>query len=134
MTIYATIDDLESGWRSLTPEEAKIAETLLKRASLYLDAYVVEPHNIDVDAKADALTIVCCDLVQRKLESGSAIAVSSETLIAGPFSQTTSYANRGHKSWELYPEDLKLLGITSAHKAGTIPIAIHNRAGDEIEW
>ena len=106
---YAEISDLAAGWREMAPDEISQAETLLSRASLFLDG-IVEQYGIDVDEKRDALTVVCCDLVQRKLESNSALPVTSSTQIAGPFSETVSFSGR-RKSWELYPEDLQLLGV-----------------------
>lgn len=128
---YATIDDLQAGWRDLTDDEAQRAETLLARASVYLDG-VVERYHIDKAAKADALRIVACDLVQRKFEAATATALSSMTQTAGAFSETLSYF-RPRKSWELYPEDLELLGVRTTGRAGTIRVAIHDRDGNEIE-
>ena len=107
--IYAEISDLEAGWRPVASDEVSQAETLLSRASLFLDG-VVEQYGIDINEKAEALTIVCCDLVQRKLESNSALPITSLTQTAGAFSETMNYAGR-RKSWELYPEDLQLLGV-----------------------
>lgn len=132
MTIYATIDELEAGWRTLTPEEMTRAETLLERASLFLDV-IVEQYHIDTTAKAAALSTVCCDLVQRKLETGSAIPISSVTQTAGAFSETKSYSTSKRKSWELYPEDKQMLGIINKG-ARMIGVAIHDEAGDEIDW
>lgn len=107
--VYAEISDLEAGWREMDPDEVSQAETLLSRASLFLDG-IVDQYGIDVVDKEAALTVVCCDLVQRKLESNSALPITSTTQTAGPFSETTSYSSR-RKSWELYPEDLQLLGV-----------------------
>lgn len=110
MSMYAEISDLEAGWRDIASDETERAEELILRASAYLDT-IVEKYDIDVNEKADALRIVCCDLVQRKMENASASAVSSVTQTAGAFSETTSYGSRGSASWRLYPEDKQLLGI-----------------------
>lgn len=110
MSMYAEISDLEAGWRDIASDEIERAEELILRASAYLDT-IVEKYDIDVNEKADALRIVCCDLVQRKMENASASAVLSVTQTAGAFSETTSYGNRGSASWRLYPEDKQLLGI-----------------------
>lgn len=110
MSMYAEISDLEAGWRDIASDEIERAEELILRASAYLDT-IVDKYDIDVNEKADALRIVCCDLVQRKMENASASAVSSVTQTAGAFSETTSYGNRGSASWRLYPEDKQLLGI-----------------------
>lgn len=129
--IYATVEELAAGWRPLTPEEELRAKTLLKRASLYLDV-IVEQYNIDVVKKAEALSSVCCDLVQRKLESVSAAQVSSVTQTAGAFSETVSYSSN-RKSWELYPEDEKFLGIRKKG-GGMIKPAMHDSRGNIIDW
>lgn len=129
--IYAEIKELEAGWRELAPDEVSRAETLLARASLFLDE-IVEKYNIDATSKADALSVVCCDLVQRKMEAASALPIASYTETAGAFSETTSF-QRKRKSWELYPEDLALLGVRNS-KGGMVKIAIHNAEGDDIAW
>lgn len=128
---YAELSDLEAGWRELTAEEAARAETLLARASLFLDG-VVEQYNIDTDAKATALMTVCCDLVQRKLEDANVSPYSSVTQTVGSISETVSYSGR-KRSWALYPEDLQVLGI-GGHRATQIKLAIHDERGTNIEW
>lgn len=132
MTNYATIEDLEAGWRTLSPEESSRAETLLERATLFLDG-IVEQYAIDTSEKAGALRAVCCDLVQRKLESASANAVSSVTQTAGAFSETISYSKNGSQSWRLFPEDYRLLGVRTK-KVRMVPIAIHDGSGEIIDW
>lgn len=129
---YANIEDLEAGWRQLLDDEKSRATSLLERASIFLDE-IVNKYHIDVEAKAQALKFVCCDLVQRKLENASALPVKSETQQAGPFMQTRTYSFARRKSWELYPEDLEFLGVRSSG-AGSIKVAIHNKGGEEIDW
>lgn len=129
---YATVEQLEAGWRTLTESEADRAEVLLDRASAFLDAQI-DRYHIDAVKYADALAVVCCDLVQRKMERPTAVPVSSETHTVGPFSETMSYAHPTRKSWELYPEDLAMLGVSKS-RWGTIKVAIHDRSGDTIAW
>lgn len=129
--IYAELPQLEAGWRTLSESEAARAEVLLARASVFLDS-IVEKYGIDAKAKRDALQIVCCDLVQRKLDGTSGMPISSFTETAGSFSETTSFFNR-RKSWELYPEDLELLGVLRG-KGRMVKVAIHDAKGDEIAW
>lgn len=129
---YATVEDLEAGWRTLSESEADRAEVLLDRASAFLDAQIARYH-IDAVTYADALTVVCCDLVQRKMERPTVNPVTSETHTVGPFSETMSYAFPTRKSWELYPEDLEMLGVSKSRR-GTVQVAIHGRNGDLIDW
>ena len=129
---YASIEDLQAGWRTLDDDEVVRAQTLLERASYYLDE-VIDKYHIDVDAKREALKIVCCDLVSRKMQRGVSSPVSSVTEQAGAFSETISFGYSRRQSWELYPEDKELLGVRS-HGARMLKIAIHNKGGEEIAW
>lgn len=107
---YATVDDLEKYWRPLSESEEDQAAALLDVASIYLDE-VIEKYDIDATAKADALNYVCCELVRRKMEAAAAVPLSSITQQAGSFSETITYSGSKRQSWELYPEDLDLLGV-----------------------
>lgn len=132
MEAFATVAELESGWRTLTTDENRRAKELLERASVHLSS-LMEEHGIDQESKKDALRIVCCDMVQRKMESASASAVSAVTQQAGAFAQTTSYARPYSKGWKLWPEELAMLGIRK-RRARSIRVAMHDEKGDEIEW
>lgn len=121
MSMYAELSDLEAGWHDIASGDVERAEELILRASAYLDT-IVEKYDIDVNEKADALRIVCCDLVQRKMENASASAASAITQTAGSFSETISYGTRGSASWRLYPEDKQLLGI-KAHGIAVLQLA-----------
>lgn len=120
---YTTVEELKAGWRQLTADEEAQAEVLIERASLFLDE-VVEKYHIDKEAKTAQLSAVCCDLVQRKMESLGANPLSSVTQQAGAFSETLSYARPYRKSWELYPEDLAYLGVYKG-SGRLIRVAIH---------
>lgn len=125
---YTTVEELEAGWRTLTDSEARQAEVLIERASLYLDE-VVSRYRIDAVEKRAALGVVCCDLVQRKMESLSANPLSAVTQTAGAFSETKSYAKPYRKSWELYPEDLAYLGVYRG-TGRVIQVAVHGPGGE----
>lgn len=65
MAAYATITDLEARMaRSLTPDETRIAPTLLSDAGAMIDAAAKS-------ASADAKLIVSCRMVMRALGDGS---------------------------------------------------------------
>lgn len=131
---YATIEQLETRWRDLTTAEETRASALLDDASAFLDVQIAK-YGIDAEEKAAVLTSLCCDLVQRRMESMEAnTSLSALTQTAGAFSETLSFSNTRRKSWELYPEDLEMLGVV---KGGftMLPVAIHRSwSGDEIEW
>lgn len=132
MAAYATVDQLEAGWRPLTDAERTRAAELIDRASAYLDS-IIDEHGIDAGAKAAALRIVCCDMVQRKMEAAAIAPVSSVTQQAGGFAQTTSYAHPVAKGWKLWPEDLALLGVKPG-RARFVKVAVHDGGGDQVDW
>ena len=132
---YATVEQLETRWRALDADEQLKASALLDDASAYLDVQI-EKYGIDAEARAAVISSLCCDLVQRRMdgmETNSALSAITQT--AGAFSETWSYAaSSRRKSWELYPEDLEMLGVV---KGGfrMIPVAVHKPwSGDEIAW
>ena len=127
---FATVEDLASRWRPLTGAEAERAEVLLDDASVYLRS-VCAPRSVDLEEKADALRIVCCDLVQRKMQAPDGAPVSSVTQQGGPYSATVSYAVTARK-FRLFDEDYELLGIRRGGRARMVPVAIHDERGDVI--
>lgn len=130
-TAFATVADLQDRWRTLSEAEESRAGVLLADASVYLRA-VCSRHGIAPAERADALKIVCCDLVQRKMASPDGAPVSSVTQQGGPYSATVSYAVSSRK-FRLYDEDYELLGIRRGGSAKMVPVAIHDGAG-EVVW
>lgn len=128
---FATVEDLASRWRPLTGSEADRAEVLLGDASVYLRS-VCTSRGVDVEERADALRIVCCDLVQRKMQAPDGAPVSSVTQGGGPYTATVSYAVTARK-FRLYDEDYELLGIRRGGRARMVPVAIHD-GGGEVVW
>lgn len=132
MDSYASVEQLESGWRKLADDERTRAAELLVRASAYLAA-LLERNGLSEFGREEALAIVCCDMVQRKMEAAAIAPVSSVTQQAGSFGQTIAYARPVAKGWKLWPEDLELLGIRNK-RAGCMRVAIHDAGGDELDW
>ena len=61
---FATVEDLEARWRTLTPEEQAMAAVLLDDAAVKLSEW-----EIDGDEKQAAkLKIVSCDMVKRAMK------------------------------------------------------------------
>ncbi len=107
---FATYEDVEGRWRTLTADEQVRATTLLEDASTILSGMV------DVDEgdaqQAAALKLVSCNMVIRSMVAGASDAFGVEELQAtmGPFSQTAQFSN---PNGDLYLTKLerKLLGI-----------------------
>lgn len=107
---FATYEDIEARWRTLTADEQTRATTLLDDAAVMLSLLVV------VDAsdmeQADALKIVSCNMVIRSMVAASSSAFGVDELQAtmGPFGQTAHFANPNGDMY-LTKLDKKLLGI-----------------------
>lgn len=112
MTAYATKEDLEAYWRTLTSDEAKRAEYLLGFAAVKIRSRLNgEPKD------ADAAKYVSLDMVKNAMtaaQDGAPITNFSQT--GGPYSASVQYANpTGDLYWKKqYDADLGLAGMAHA--------------------
>ena len=112
---YAEVSDLEARWRPLTPDEHGRAAVLLDDAAVRLDA-ACEPSDPPTVQELAARKIVSCEMVKRAMAAASAgdsgVGVTSIQMGAGPYQQTTQFAN---PTGDLYltKSDRKLLGCGS---------------------
>lgn len=107
---FATYEDVEARWRTLTAEEQTRAVELLNDASTILSGMVVVD---DADREqAAALKLVSCNMVIRSMVAASSSAFGVDELQAtmGPFGQTAHFANPNGDMY-LTKLDKKLLGI-----------------------
>ena len=109
VTMYATLEDIESGFRTLTTEEETACTALLEEAAIIIDSMA---RNAPVDAKK----VVSCRMIRRVIAGMSSQSVPmgaiQGTVTAGPYSQTWNYGS-GASSGELYlsKTDKLMLGI-----------------------
>lgn len=94
---FAAAADLEARWRTLSDGEARRADVLLGDASVFLSSLMrkggvgVVPSD---SIQSETLKAVCCAMVQRAMSAGTDSApFSQESVAAGPFSQSYTYAN-----------------------------------------
>lgn len=89
---YATVQDLEAQWRTLTEDEQDRAAVLLDSAAVYLDSLVVvDPED---EHQAQVLKNVSCSMVQRVMSSNvDTFGVSQTSMSAGVYSQSMTFAN-----------------------------------------
>ena len=92
---YATVDDLESRWRTLGDDEKLVAETLLGDASFWVRQWFPnETTQIDAgNADATGVKILVCAMVKRAMLALNDDGTSSETESYGPFSRTRAFSN-----------------------------------------
>lgn len=111
---FAEVSDIESRWRELSTDEQSRASVLIDDASAMLTALVAI--DTDDDEQAQLLKQVCCSMVIRAMSATEAdtFGVSQSTITAGPYSQTSNYAN---PSGDMYLTKLekRLLGITTSY-------------------
>ena len=103
--VYATVEDLEARWRSLSEDESATAEVLLEDASVVVDSLKVNPD------PARAKIIVCRMVKRAMLGPEQAAGAASVQQTAGPFSQSMSFQNPNGDLY-LTKADRKFLGIT----------------------
>lgn len=118
--MYATVEDLEARWRTLTADERDRAGVLLEDAAVRLDA-ACPPSDPPTAQELAARKIVSCEMVKRAMASGTgagAVGVTSVQQGAGPYQETTQFAN---PTGDLYltKGDRKLLGC-GAQEAFTV--------------
>ena len=109
-TTYATVQDVEAGFRPLTASEQTIASQLLVEAAIIIDAY-------NSLAIADAKNVVSCRMVRRSIGSSgdTPIGASQGSMSALGYSQSWTMGATG-STGELYLNrmDKKLLGAGNA--------------------
>lgn len=104
---YATVEQVEAGFRMLDADEQALAEALLEEAAIIIDA-------TREDAPDERKALVSCRMVRRGLgTSGSdfPMGASQGSMTAGPFSQSWTMGASG-SSGELYisKQEKKILG------------------------
>jgi hypothetical protein len=109
-TTYATVQNVEAGFRPLTASEQTIASQLLIEAAIIIDAY-------NPLASADAKNVVSCRMVRRSIGSSgdTPIGASQGSMSALGYSQSWTMGATG-STGELYLNrmDKKLLGAGNA--------------------
>ena len=110
---YADLDDVESGFRTLSGEERNRCFYLLEEAAVIIDAYGRE-------ADPDVKRLVSCRMVRRQLgesdsEGGVSFPMGATQGTATALGYSQSWTMSGGSSGELYLSKLekKLLGVGS---------------------
>lgn len=117
MTAYASVDELESRWRTLSDAEKERASVLLDDAAVRIDIYA--PLGETPTEQAVAIRkIVSCNMVQRSMAAGEGPGVTQGSETAGPFSASWTFANPTGDMY-LSRSDRALLGGGRA-RAGSV--------------
>lgn len=110
---YATVEDVEAGFRLLSDDEKTLCDELLDEAGVVIDAY-------NKSASEERKQLVSCRMVRRQLDAGPGAAQNAVTFPMGA-SQGSASALGYSQTWtmsggsvgELYLSKLekKLLGV-----------------------
>lgn len=118
---FATIDELNKFWRTVTNEETERAETLLDMASNYL-RQIAKNNSADIDESIalpdntifeNSVKMVVLESVKRAMTTPTdAPPADSWSQAANPYSETMKFTNPSN---DLYfkNNELKLLGLAS---------------------
>lgn len=106
---YATWEDVQDRWRTLTPDEQSMATTLLEDAVVELDA-ACPPSDPPTEHELAVRKIVSVRMVKRSMAGpAGGIGVNSVQMGAGPYQETYQYTNPQGDMY-LTKADRKLLG------------------------
>ena len=121
METFATVEDLEAGWRNLSSDEEETAEILLQRATAYLTS-LLRRAGIVIDLadeiQATNLETVTCNMVRRVMDAPSGGA-SSITQGIGETNASVSFSNPD-ASLYLSKSDMLALGLAGKNKYRSI--------------
>ena len=107
---YATYEQVQAGYRTLTTDEISVCNALLDEAAVMIDAY-------NANAPADAKQVVSCRMVRRALGAGEAsipIGATQGTTTAGPYTQSWTISNGSTGQLYIGREDKRLLRVGNA--------------------
>ena len=96
METYATVEDLQAGWKTLDAAERSVAETLLTRASAQL-AVMLKSKGVAIDpddeVQSQNLNTVTCNMVRRSMSSGGADGLSGMSQTIGSTQASVQWSN-----------------------------------------
>lgn len=115
--MYATVEELEARWRTLSAPERVRADVLLQDAAVRID--IECPPTIPVTDEA-ARKIISCEMVKRAMANPAGIGVTQYSETTGPFTDQVTYANPSGDMY-LTKADRRLLRCGS-QVAFTVPM------------
>lgn len=97
MSMYATADDVQDGFRQMNEEERTKSEALLEEAAVIIDAFAA-------DAPADKKKVVSCRMVRRAIGDGGNVSfpMGATQGSASALGYTQSWTISNGASGELY--------------------------------
>lgn len=113
-TVFATVDDIELRWHTLSDTERQTAEALIADASAAMLAQCPE---CGTRATESARRAVCCALVIQRMQSVEAMGVTQVSQTVGPVTESMSYGSGGSGDFWLSSAQRALLGYARRQTA-----------------
>lgn len=107
---YATADDIELRWETLTDAQRKQAEALILDASTAIHGQYPD---CETHSTEQALRMVVCTLVITRMQSLSHMGATQASETTGPFTESYSYGSSGAGDWYLTAAMRRALGYGS---------------------
>ena len=107
---YATYQQVQAGFRTLSTEEISVCNQLLDEAAVIIDAY-------NKSADANPKMVVSCRMVRRALGDGQAtipLGATQGSMTAGPYTQSWTMGTGSAGELYLSRVDKKLLGVSNS--------------------
>lgn len=103
---YATVEQVEDGFRTLDSDEKALANALIEESAIIIDAY-------NSKAATDVKKVVTCRMVRRAIDSSSTfpMGASQGTMTAGPYSQNWTVGSGSVGELYLSKLEKQLLGV-----------------------
>lgn len=131
MEAFATVEDLEARWRTLTDEEKTRASVLLNDATAHLQAIINQrlgEYFLPDALMLENLKAVCCNVVMRSMNIKQGFYGMSEvSATAGPYSQSFTPINSSG-DMRLTDEELRLLGLKGQRASFVFPYNVNCEA------
>lgn len=89
---FATVADVEVRWKTLNAAEKARCEVLLADANAKMIQAGADATSTD-ESYSQVCKAVCCQMVIRAMQSADFLGLTSESISAGEYSQSYSYAN-----------------------------------------
>lgn len=107
---YATYEQVQAGFRTLTADEISVCNALLDEAAVIIDTYNSTMSN-------EVKGVVSCRMVRRALGAGEAtipIGSTQGSMTAGPYTQSWTMGTGSAGELYLSRVDKKLLGVSNS--------------------
>ena len=122
---YATADDVEAGWKTLSQAEKDRATVLLDDAAWWLNVWFLEFGDLealaaDNERLAEGLKILSRSMVRRAMTTGNIEGAQSTYQVMGPFSTQVAFRNPDGNLYLNTGERDAILAILGVNVSGAV--------------